>query len=105
MPKAISQKQFDTVFALLHPAELHERMKQRDIAHHTGVSERTVWSIANGKISRPAVEDAPPADKPRMHDGIEFKLVSSYRCSGCGHEVTLQPCLLCHERAKRKQKF
>lgn len=99
----ITRKQYDAVYALLHRGRLHERLKQTEIASRTGVSERTIRKISTGKIQRPA--DEPEPTQPRMHDGIEFKIVDEYRCKCCGMKVTLQPCLYCHEQAKKRPKY
>lgn len=112
MPNPISRKQFDAAARLYSPDVLHEKLTDKQVAERAGVSESTARNIRLGELQRPPAEQRvvvkkakPKRKKPRTHDGIEFKIVEPYRCPGCHHEITLQPCLICHERAKRQRKL
>lgn len=99
--RPISRKQFDDIRRWL--ADDESSLSREEIAERAGVSTRTVYYIACGKISRPPGEaEIPVPPGPRLHDGEEFQLVEPYRCPRCGHYVTLLPCLICHERSKRE---
>lgn len=102
MTAPISRQQFDEITLLLNQGADREPLKQRDIAQRVGVSERTVNSVSTGRIGRPPAARE-RAVRPRMHDDREFKLVNEYTCPGCHNRVTLSPCLICHERAKRER--
>ena len=38
----------------------------------------------------------------RMKLNATFRRVAQYRCGGCGHAVTVSPCLICAARKQRE---
>lgn len=103
MPNPITRKQFDSAARQYKRDPLREKKTDKEVAASAGVSETTARKIRRGQLKRPPAEVKP--SKPHMHDGVGFVIVEPYKCPGCHNLITLQPCLICHERAKRESKL